>query len=268
VYSFTTEGTNNSSGFSVLHITDPQIEISAQATVWKRVIETAVNKYPDAAFVVNTGDIVEDNLETLIPFYFDFAQKTIANYAFIYSMGNNDEEAWYNKYFYTPNNGFGGVLYSFEYGNTYFVNVDSNITLTSTQLNWLDNNLANTSKKWKVAMTHRADYGRSGRDTAITKLFDKHNVDLVLAGHNHFYARSKPINTAGNEKKNGTVWTIPNTAGTKFNSVSGQSHLAVDRQPNLPMFSKITFTETNIYLTAYTVNNSGVAIELDSYTFR
>jgi predicted phosphodiesterase len=222
---------------------------------------------PDAAFIVNTGDIVENINEAAIPFYFDYAREITANYAFVYSMGNNDSVNWYNKYFYTPKNG-NSTLYSFDYGNAHFINIDSNNTLTTAQLTWLENDLKNTVKKWKVVMTHQADYGRSGNNTAITKLLDKYNVDLVMAGHNHFYARSKPINTEGKEKQNGTVWIIPNTAGTKFNPVSGQSYLAVDKQPNMPMFTEFRFTETNIELKSYIVYENGTVTLFDSYSFR
>ena len=184
-------------------------------------------------------------------------------------MGNNDLTEWYNRYFHTPGNGSGGVLYSFDYGNAHFINVDSNVTLSGDQMKWLERDLKNTAKKWKVAMTHEADYGRNSRKTALTDLFDQYGVDLVMAGHNHFYGRSKPIDTSGNNKQNGTVWSIPNTAGTKFNSTPvDRPYLSVNKQPNLPMFSEFIFTETNILLNAYTVNAAGEAALFDTYSFR
>ena len=268
VYSFTTES-NSSGNFSVIHITDTHITTSkSDAGVWKRVIESAAGKSPEAAFVIHTGDVVEDAAAEAIPFYFDYAHRILANNAFMYSLGNNDLTDWYNVYFYAPNTGNGGILYYFNYGNALFINVDSNITLTQTQLNRLESYLKNTTQKWKVVITHQADYGRSGNNTNLTKLFDKYNVDLVMAGHNHFYARSKPINTEGNAKANGTVWSIPNAASTKFNSTAGQSFLAVDKQPNLPMFSVFKFTDDNILLEAYTVNAEGTALLFDSYTIQ
>jgi len=269
VYSFKTE--NSSGDFTIIHITDPQIgngNNRGDAAVWKRVIEAARKKCPDAVFVVNTGDIVDNARETRIPYYFDYAQDIKAELAFVYSLGNNDSTGWYNRYFYAPDSGNGGILYSFDYGNAHFINIDSNVKLTAAQLNWLENDLGNSRQKWKVVMTHQGDYGRSGRNTVLTGLFDRYNVDLVMAGHNHFYGRSKPINTAGRDKPNGTVWTVPNSAGTKFNPKSNQNYLAKDEQPNLPMFSEIRFTETNIHLNAYTVNNTGAAILFDTYAFR
>ena len=182
-------------------------------------------------------------------------------------MGNNDSTGWYNRYFHTPYNSFGGFLYSFDYGNAHFINIDSNIKLTAAHLDWLENDLRANTRKWKVAMTHQGDYGRSGKNTALTRLFDNYNVNLVLIGHNHFYARSKPINTAGQEKPRGTIWSMPNTAGTKFNAKANKNYLAVDEQPNLPMFSAIKFTETYILLNSYTVNRTGTAALFDSYAF-
>ena len=269
VFSFSTG--NFTGDFTIIHITDPQIGDSNNrndAVVWKRVIEAARNTCPEAVFVVNTGDIVNNAREASVPFYFDYAQQIIAELPFFYSMGNNDSTSWYNRYFYTPDNIFDGLLYSFDYGNVHFVNIDSNITLTTAQLDWLENDLGTSAQKWKAAMTHQGDYGRSGRNTAITRLFDQYNVDLVMIGHNHFYARSRPINAAGREKQNGTVWIMPNTSGTKFNTRSFQSYLVRDEQPNLPMFSVIRFTETNIFYNSYTVNTSGTVVLFDTYTFR
>ena len=269
VYSFKTE--NSAGSFTILHITDPQIgngNNKDDAAVWKQVIEAARKKCPEAAFVVNTGDIVNNSRETSIPYYFDYAQKEIAELAFIYSLGNNDSADWYKRYFYHPDNGSGGFLYSFDYGNAHFISIDSNITLTAPQLSWLENDLKTSTQKWKVAMTHKGDYGRSGKNTELTRLFDQYNVDLVLIGHNHFYARSKAINASGKEKQNGTVWTMPNAAGTKFNAKANQNYLAKDEQPNLPMFSEIMFTETNIYYNSYTVDKTGIATLFDTYNFR
>ena len=93
----------------------------------------------------------------------------------------------------TPVSDFAGTIYSFDYGNAVFINVDSNIALTTNNLNWIENILKNTDKKWKVAMMHRPDYGFTSIDTSLTKLFDTYNVDLVMAGHYHFYGRTKPL---------------------------------------------------------------------------
>lgn len=293
VYSFRTENADYPDGFTIIHITDPQIGTSGKnsdARTWKRVIEAAISKCPDAAFVVNTGDIVDDIKENNIPYYFDYAQEILANYAFVYSLGNNDSLDWFNRYFYITGNmksDSSGVLCSFDFGNAHFINInfnfpDSNdpddesdelLFLSAEQMEWLENDLKNTPKKWKVAMTHRSDFGKkSGANskTDVTKLLDTYNVNLVLAGHYHFYMRSRPVNWEGTDKAYGTVWTIPNAAGTKFNKIlalASRPYLAKREQPDLPMFTEFIFTSENIHLRAYTVDNDGNSFLFDTYTF-
>ena len=85
----------------------------------------------------------------------------------------------------------------------------------------------------------------------------------------NFFNSSNAIDTAGNEKPDKTVWTIPNTAGNKFNPVTpGRDYLVIDEQPELPMFSVLKFTGTNIHLKAYTVDDVGKVKEFDSYNWR
>ena len=292
IYSFKTENSNYPNGFSVLHITDPQIRSSKpnaaiDAKVWKQVIETAVRKCPDAAFVANTGDVVDKIEEDRIKYYFDYAQEMLAKYAFIYSLGNNDSLDWYDKYFYITGNrnvdNSSGVLYSFDYGNTHFVSMNvvfidfddddenSNQGLSAEQMAWLKNDLQTTSKKWKVVMTHKSDFGRKGGNDSksdITELFEICNVNLVMAGHYHYYMRTYPIERFGNPIANGTVYSIPNYAGTKFNpKESTKKYLAVSEQPELPMFTVFTFTDTHIYLKAYTVDSNGNVVLFDEYVY-
>ena len=301
IYSFKTKNSNYPNGFSVIHITDPQIgtsdKNSTDAEVWKRVIEAAVKKCPDAAFVANTGDVVDSIKETRIPYYFDYAQEILARYAFVYSLGNNDSLGWYDRYFYIPSNtgnrkdDYSGVLYSFDYGNTHFVSInvtfpdsydddgndDESFALSPAQLTWLENDLSTTARKWKVVMTHKPVFGKKSRSsirdnpdlTDLTKLFDTYNVNLVLAGHYHFYMRTYPINWDGATKANGTVWTIPNAAGAKYKPPpeSIRSYIKNLEQPYLPMFTEFVFTDTNIYLNAYTVDSDGQAVPFDTYEY-
>ena len=47
---------------------------------------------------------------------------------------------------------------------------------------------------------------------AWVPLFDKHNVDLVIAGHNHVYERSVPI-FQDSESPTGTTYMVSGGAG-------------------------------------------------------
>lgn len=68
------------------------------------------------------------------------------------------------------------------------------------QIAWLKQALKNSQARWKVVYMHRPIYtpkGRHGPDLtlrkAIQRALEDNGVQLVLAGHNHFYARMKPI---------------------------------------------------------------------------
>jgi len=50
-------------------------------------------------------------------------------------------------------------------------------------------------------------------------------MDLVMIEHNHFYTRSKPLDTTGNEKPYGAAWAVPKGIKTKFDNMSRNSYL-------------------------------------------
>lgn len=69
------------------------------------------------------------------------------------------------------------------------------------QLIWLENDLASHQNyTWKFVMFHRPLFSAGhhgswieGRE-AWCPIFDEYRVDIVFAGHDHNYERSKPIN--------------------------------------------------------------------------
>jgi 3',5'-cyclic AMP phosphodiesterase CpdA len=79
-----------------------------------------------------------------------------------------------------------------------FFALDSNY-MDRTQLQWLEKELAASGSDWKIMYFHHPIYssgGRHGSDTALREqlepLFLKYGVDVVMAGHEHFYERLKP----------------------------------------------------------------------------
>jgi 3',5'-cyclic AMP phosphodiesterase CpdA len=68
------------------------------------------------------------------------------------------------------------------------------------QIAWLKDALAKTKTTWKVVYMHHPVYTALGGhrvDTglleALEPIFVENGVQLVLSGHNHYYARTKPI---------------------------------------------------------------------------
>ncbi|MGH9906353.1 MAG: metallophosphoesterase [Pyrinomonadaceae bacterium] len=134
---------------------------------------------------------------------------------FYAALGNHDEPA---QRFYVHFNMNGKEYYRFTKGNVSFYALNSNY-MDKKQLEWLEDELAKDTSKWKITFHHHPPYssgGKHGSDTALRKvvepLFVKHGVNVVLAGHDHFYERIKPqkgiyyfVSGAGGKLRSGDV---------------------------------------------------------------
>ncbi|MCC3769924.1 metallophosphoesterase family protein [Streptomyces sp. UNOC14_S4] len=173
------------------------------------------------------------------------------------TTGNHDMEAWYSPNGYggqsarwaLPANGFdprhSPGVYSFTYGNVGVVALDANdvsyeITANTgysggKQTRWLDRRLGELRKQsgidfvvvffhhcaFSTTNSHASDGGV--RDTWLP-LFEKHQVDLVINGHNHVYERTDalkgqrvskkvPIGGSVDSAREGIVYVTAGAAG-------------------------------------------------------
>lgn len=69
----------------------------------------------------------------------------------------------------------------------------------STQLEWLDDALASSTNQWKIVALHHPPYSSGqhgstpGFDEVLQPVLARRSVDLVLAGHDHHYERTHPM---------------------------------------------------------------------------
>ena len=132
--------------------------------------------------------------------------------------GNHENSSGYSKYFpkYYPfpyvNPGhkagdpdsLNNLYWSFDYGPVHFTIVDqySSYSPTSAQYQWVINDLATTTKPWKILIFHEPSWtaGTHGNNVTTQQVFDpvikKYGVDLVYSGHNHNYARCQVSSSA------------------------------------------------------------------------
>ena len=88
--------------------------------------------------------------------------------------------------------------YSFDYGPIHFSVLDqfTSYAIGSPQYEWLVNDLAATTKPWKFILLHEPGWSAGGHSNAIgvqnriQPLCTEYDVQFVLAGHNHYYARA------------------------------------------------------------------------------
>ena len=119
-----------------------------------------------------------------------------AGVKFYASLGNHDNP---NERFYKGFNMNGERFYTFrpKLGVRIFA-LDSNY-MDKAQLDWLEKQLSASGSDWKICFFHHPLYssgGAHGSDVQLRMLLEplflKHGVDVVFAGHEHFYERIKP----------------------------------------------------------------------------
>jgi hypothetical protein len=134
---------------------------------------------------------------------------------FYATLGNHDES---NQRFYENFNMNGEEYYRFTKGNVSFYSLNSNY-MDKKQLKWLEEQLAKDTSEWKITFHHHPPYSSGGKHGSDTKLreviepiFLKYGVNVVFAGHEHFYERIKPqkgiyyfISGAGGKLREGDV---------------------------------------------------------------
>ena len=114
---------------------------------------------------------------------------------FYASLGNHDDAA---QRFYAPFNMDGRRYYTHGEGDVRFFALDSTY-MSPDQVRWVDEELSRSTDKWKIAYMHHPMYSSGERHgptpplrAALEPLFVKHGVDVVFAGHEHFYERMRP----------------------------------------------------------------------------
>ena len=169
-----------------------QVAVGKEMATWRA-------KFP-FEFVVMTGDNMYGGERAR-----DFQKKFEVPYKplldggvkFYASLGNHDDAAVQRNYKLFNMNG--ERFYSFKpKDGVRFFAIDSNY-VDKAQLTWLDKELAASGSEWKIMFFHHPLYS-SGETHGSAELqrgllepvFVKYGVNVVLAGHEHFYERVKP----------------------------------------------------------------------------
>lgn len=172
---------------------------------------------------VHVGDVAypDGSEDDLTQRHFRVYRRLLARVPFFPSPGNHDLHAAggggrpYDRAFAWPGQEEGGRFYAFRWGRVGFVSLDTSTDSVMAgleeregrQYRWLEAKLAemaaDSTLAWTVVYTHRPLYSRGvgfGRNPPREKLrevleplFLEHGVDLVLAGHDHFYQRTRPL---------------------------------------------------------------------------
>ena len=147
---------------------------------------------------VNNGDIESDwDTQIFDPAYLN-THEFQANMPINGCIGNHEfTGGGYDKYWPYPYVTGTDFYWSFDYGPAHIAVVDQYISYDpgSPQYDWLENDLATSTALWKFLLFHEPGWSAGGHgnnvtvQTYIQPLCLAYGVDIVFAGHNHYYAR-------------------------------------------------------------------------------
>ena len=204
---------------------------------WSRNIRAAYTEASDAQFIIHAGDLVNRAHRNV-----EWGEWFVAG-GWIHGMlpsipvpgnheygrmGGDDSPRQLSMHwrpqFTLPENGPAGLeetAYFVDYQGVRIVGMNSNRSIDQ-QAPWLDQVLESNPHPWAILTFHHPVFSSSGtRDNPELRdlwkpIIDKHNVDLVLQGHDHTYARGRSNNV------NAGLNTRDQASGTVYvNSVSG-----------------------------------------------
>jgi hypothetical protein len=192
----------------------PQRAVAAQMAAWRA-------RFP-FDFVLMLGDNIYDRhtpQDYIDKFETPYAALLDAGVTFHAAIGNHDDDA---QVFYSKFNMGGTRYHTFRKSErriealtgaaVRFFALDSR-SLDPKQLEWLRSELAASGSNWKIVYFHHPLY-TSGRyqssaralRIAVEPILISGGVQVVLAGHEHFYQRTHP--------QNGIVYFVSGAAGS------------------------------------------------------
>lgn len=296
-YSFHTLSLNKNLKFLIF--ADSQGMVKSDYNVFQKVIKDAQKKINDTNLVIHLGDFVDDgNNEEYWSWLLnsDFWKNN-----FVIPVAGNHEKkiCEIGQKFACENSIIGhfnlsnlpiqdtssGVHYSFSYKDALFIIINTNDTdetgkINESQVDWILNTSKNSNAYWKILLTHKSPYSNGPhygtRDFKqvgwqIKEIAYLANVDIVIGGHDHVYARTPILNLEKTvpcehkfESHNckifdtyikdfGTVFVIPGASGVKNYKQNTSAKIPIERVVSLdkPTFSEFEITKNRIYFSTY-----------------
>jgi len=247
--------------FTFIDLADTQAKSEDEAILSAETLAKSMAIVPDAKFVLHNGDIVDTGTkEEQWNWLLGHSQSSLNNITIVPAAGNHEDKNYafidhFNLQEAPGSDTKTGAYYSYDYSNAHFVVLNTNenseqyANFSTAQIDWLKQDVAaakKAGKKWIIVNIHKGPYttsnhatdkdimGANGVRTKVAPLMAELGIDFVVQGHDHIYARTKPIKKDGtaaatekitetvNGKKleytvrpNGTTYMIPATAGPK-----------------------------------------------------
>lgn len=283
--------------------TDSDSSAARDTYNWNLTMESAIEKAPDAAFLLSAGDQIdksgatkEDDIKTRESEYAGYLYPEVFRSLPIAStIGNHDSAGIdYTYHFNNPNSeenlgstGAGGDYY-FSYGDVLFISLNSNNRNQEEHRELMEKAVkSHLNAAWKVVIFHSDIYG-SGQPHADTDaasnriifapLMDEFDIDVCLTGHDHTYSRSYQIlngNVVDYDLSKGSVKNPEGTlyittgsgSGSKYYNLLNYTPYYIAERTNvcLPAYSTLKFTRNAFTICTYDYEGNQYA---DAFTIK
>jgi predicted phosphodiesterase len=246
---------------------DSRSNPDTHAAIARRILES------DPDLVLHTGDLVTDGTvkEQWKPQFFDPIRRLAAEKYLIACIGNHEKDSpHYYDYLDYPGN---EAWFSYRAANLHLIVLDSQKPLGpgTEQQAWLEKELAGPDADWRIVMLHSPLYtSHPFRETgphrwALQDAIDRGGVDLVLNGHDHFYARTHRIGRAWDKASRGLYQVTTAGGGARLYPVEQKPYTARAESAHHFIFLeldglRITGTATDIegkVIDRFTIDRAG-----------
>ena len=263
--------------FSFLHVADAGTGWTAQHRIAEQMSQEKVS------LVLANGDLAYDigNFQAVQSHFHDIYGDMMGSVPFYTSLGNHeymtDAAAPSLVGRTAPASGVPpidqGRYYSFDWGNVHFVCLDTNTPLyrvtwgDDSMLKWLERDLSNTRKFWRIAFFHHPGYATGTHQfepeaelvrTHIVPILERYGVQLVLNGHEHNFQRTHPL-SAGKRAGQLSPATVYVTAGGGGQSTYvSQRNDAISQVLGVNHYLRTQVSGSKLTVTAIDINGSTI----------
>ncbi|MDQ2623011.1 MAG: metallophosphoesterase family protein [Actinomycetota bacterium] len=225
---FRTAKPNGDKPWKLLYFGDAQNNLD---TSWRPVVERAYENSPDAEFALYAGDLINRSSNDFEwGQWFDGLAGHTSRINTMPITGNHEKSGdsggiQFREHFTNPGNGpadAAATVWYTDYQGVRMIALDGNGTAAYDQVEFLREALKTNPHKWSIVSIHQPVFsGAVGRDNLLIRMLmlpviEEYNVDLVLQGHDHVYARGHLDSfktTAGTQT--GPVFVV-SVAGPKY----------------------------------------------------
>ncbi|MCW9708803.1 purple acid phosphatase family protein [Fodinibius salsisoli] len=282
---FQLPASNPDSTLTFIYMGDAQNDVRSQ---WSRSIRKAYSAAPEASFILYAGDLVNrgyndrewndwyqagDFIHRMIPMI-----PTPGNHEY----GHDDKGIYlsplWRSHFTLPHNGpqdqeeLAGTSYYVDYPSVRIISLDADQIheveeMRAAQARWLDRVLEENTKPWTIVTLHYPFYSTEpDRDNPklrkrFKSILDRHQVDLVLQGHDHAYGRGM-IDREGATDNNGTMYVV-SVSGPKMYDLASEPWMQKSAD-NIQLYQVINIEQDQLKYKSYKITGE----LFDSFTLQ